>query len=114
MDINLIILIWVSVVSIILITIFLIKLLYDLSDLTKSMTKGSEMLQNEIEPTLKELNEAVASLNKVSGIAKEHVERIQKTIHNITNGMSAVGGKIQGLFSGLSNGIQFGLKLFRK
>lgn len=114
MDNNLIILIWVVIVAVITVVIFLTKLLLDLSALAKSVTKGSEMLQDELEPTLKELNEAASSLKKVTGIAKEQVEGIQKAIQNITNVTSAVGGKIHGLFGGLINGVQAGLKLFRK
>ena len=114
MDNNVIVLIWVSIIAISVIATFLVKLLYDLSDLTRSMKKGSEMIQDELEPTLKELNEAATSLNKVTGIAKNHVEGIQKAIQGITNATTSIGGKIQGMFGGLISGLQAGLKLFKK
>ena len=114
MDNNLIVLIWVSILAIAVVAVFLVKLLYDLSDLTRSMRKGSEMIQDELEPTLKELNEAATSLNKVTRIAKDHAEGIQKTIQSITNATSSIGSKIQGMFGGLISGLQAGLKLFKK
>ena len=114
MDTNLIILIWVSIVAIIVVCGFLIKLLIDLSKLIQSMTKASDMIQEELEPTLKELNEAAESVKSIAGVTKEQAENFQKTIKNIAGATSTVGRKVQGLFDGILKGISFGIKLFRK
>ncbi len=114
MDTNLVILIWVSIVAIVVVCGFLIKLIIDLSKLIQSMTQASNMIQEELEPTLKELNEAAESVKSIAGVTKEQAENFQKTIKNIMGATSVVGHKVQGLFDGIIKGLSFGFKLFKK
>lgn len=56
---GLVFLAWSSGIMILLIGLFVIKVLFDLSRLTKTINTTAEIVKNELEPTLKNVNETV-------------------------------------------------------
>lgn len=108
------VLMYTSVIVILTVGGFLVKLLVDLSKLTKSATQASEVLQNELEPTLKELQSAAASVNSIVHQADEQITGAKKAITGAVTITKNVSGKVGGVFSGLVKGLALGLKLFRK
>lgn len=97
---------------------FLIKLLIDLSKLTKNVDETTTIVKAEIEPTLKELNKALTSINTIAQNADKQVDSLAKTFENVLGaGVLAIsraktlsGGLIKGLVKGLVTAI----KLFMK
>jgi len=80
-------LIYTSIIFIIIIGVFLIKLLIDLSGLVNAAQSFLQVTQKELEPAIAELKQTLTSINKVSS--------------NITN-----------QFSGVNDGLQKGTKAF--
>ena len=88
---------------------FLVKLLIDLSKLTKNLDDTTTMVKTEIEPTLKELGGVLKSINSIAQNADKKVDSIAKLVENILGtGFSAFnkakeisGGFIKGLTKGL-------------
>lgn len=113
-QIGLVILIYTTVILLVLIGIFLIKLLYTSTKLTKVLSKTSEMINQELEPTLKELKETLGSVNSIAKNANERMGQIGGAFDKIMSVPFRVGQKMRGLLSGLVEGVSAGIKLFRK
>jgi len=88
---------------------FLIKLLIDLSRLTKNIDDTATIVKSEIEPTLKELNNALKSINSIAQNADKQVDSLAKLFESLL-GVSAVmftraknlsGGLLKGFVKGL-------------
>jgi len=80
-------LIYTSIIFMIIIGVFLIKLLIDLSGLVNTAQSFLQVTQKELEPAISELKQTLTSINNVSS--------------NITN-----------QFSGMNSGLQKGAKAF--
>lgn len=88
---------------------FLIKLLMDLSKLTKNLDETTSIVKSEIEPTLKEFNNALKSINSIAQNADRQVDSLAKLFENILGASSIAftrakklsGSLIKGLFKGL-------------
>ncbi len=113
-QIGLIVLIYTTAILLVLITIFLIKLIHTSTRLAKTLSKTSEMINTELEPTLKELKEALGSVNSMAKSANTQMERVRDTFDKVMCVPFMVGQKMRGLFSGLKEGLSAGIKLFRK
>jgi len=97
---------------------FLIKLLIDLSKLTKNVDATTTIVKSEIEPTLEELNKALKSINSIAQNADKQVNSLAKLFEDVL-GASAVmftraknlsGGLIKGFVKGLATIIKLFLK----
>ena len=62
-QISLVVLIYTTAILLILIAIFLIKLIHTSTSLAKNLSKTSEMINEELEPTLAELKVTLSSIN---------------------------------------------------
>ena len=106
--------------GIILITVggFLVKLLIDLSKLTKNLDETTSIVKSEIEPTLNEFNNALKSINSIAQNADKQVDSLSKIIENIlgagtlafTKAKQISGGLVKGLAKGLFTLIKMFLK----
>ena len=97
---------------------FLINLIINLSKLTKNVDETTTIVKAEIEPTLKELNKALTSINAIAQNADKQVDSLAKTFENVLGvGFSAF-SKAKDLSGGLVKGFVKGLvtviKLFMK
>lgn len=88
---------------------FLIKLLIDLSKLTKNIDETTCIVKSEIEPTLQELNKALKSINSIAENADKQVDSLGKFLENafgvgalaFTRAKNISGGLLKGLVKSL-------------
>lgn len=113
-QIGLTILYYVSALFLIVVGGFLIRLLYDLSKLAQTAQSTSEVIQTELEPTLKELREAAGSLKHIAANADSNISGLQNTIARAFGTSFQLGGKIKGLLDGFVQGLSCCLKLFKR
>ncbi len=97
---------------------FLVKLLIDLSKLTKNVDDTTSIIKSEIEPTLKEFNQALKSINAIAKSADEKVDSIAKLFETVlgtgnlifTRVKKMSGGVIKNFIKGLIYTIKFFVK----
>lgn len=89
-------LIFTTIITSILITVFLVKLLIDLSNLSKSADNFISIVKHEIEPTIKEFKKALANINAVANTADYQVTNINKSI---AKGMNVLSGSTTDVFN---------------
>jgi predicted PurR-regulated permease PerM len=70
-------------VMLILVGSFLIKLLWDLSKLTKNLDATVDIVKSELKPTLEELNNTFKSINSIAQNADKQVDSIAKIFENV-------------------------------
>lgn len=113
-DLGLTILIYATIIVLVILGVFLAKLFYDLSKLAQTAQSTSEIIQTELEPTLKELREAAGSLKSIASSADTNISGLKKAISNAFDTSFQVGHKMKGLMAGLVKGLCAGLKIFKK
>lgn len=107
--------IYTTIVMLIFISVFFIKLLIDLSNLAKSLQLLSVFFKKEIEPTLKELKYTLSNINSVALNMDGKVNTINSAFNSSFNAVSgsaesmAIKAKVLG--STLKQGILTGLKV---
>ena len=102
----------------ILISVFLIKLLIDLSRLTKNLDTTLNMVKSELEPTLQEVKASLQSINSFVKSADQRVNSLKNTVlGGFGIGMGAI-SKLKNASGSIVNGALKGfttiLKLFSK
>ncbi len=108
------VLMMVSVVCLVVLTVFVCKLIMSIISLTNNANVIATSVQKEIEPTLKELKEAAKSINSIANSADEKFHNTKIGIASVINAGAAVGGRIKSFSQGILKGISFGLNLFKK
>ena len=97
---------------------FLVKLLLDLSKLTKNIDETTTIVKSEIEPTLKEFNNALKSINSIAQNADKQVDSLSKLFENVLGASAIAFTKAKqlsgGLIKGLVQGIVSIVKMFLK
>jgi len=97
---------------------FLIKLLIDLSKLTKNVDETTTIVKSEIEPTLQELNTALKSINSIAQNADKQVNSLAKLFEDVLGASAVMFTRAKNLSGGLLKGVIKGLatiiKLFLK
>lgn len=71
---------WATGIVVIIVAGFLVKLLIDLSALAKNVNETSVLLNNELKPTLKELNETLASINAIVKSTDKGVDNFKTAV----------------------------------
>lgn len=97
---------------------FLVKLLIDLSKLTKNVDETTTIVKTEIEPTLKEFNKALQSINSIAQNADKQVDSLSKFFENFLGASSLAfikakkisGGLVKGLLKGMISAFKFFMK----
>lgn len=97
---------------------FLVKLLIDLSKLTKNIDETTTIVKSEIEPTLKEFNNALKSINSIAQNADKQVDSLSKLFENVLGASAIAFTKAKqlsgGLIKGLVQGVVSIIKMFLK
>lgn len=97
---------------------FLVKLLFDLSKLAKNVDETTTIVKAEVEPTLKELNKALQSINSIAQNADKQVDSLSKLFENLLGASSVAFIKAKKVSGGIIKGLVKGLitvfKLFMK
>ena len=98
---------WASGVIIVIVGGFLVKLLIDLSKLAKSAGVTTEILNTELPPTLKELNETLTSVNAIVKSTDQGVDNVKAIIEKTFE-------RTKGLIGGVVQGFKSVFSLFKK
>lgn len=97
---------------------FLVKLLVDLSKLTKNVDETTTIVKTEIKPTLDEFNKALKSINSIAQNADKQVDSFAKFFDSLMGASALALIKAKqisgGLFKGLAKGLFTVVKLFIK
>lgn len=97
---------------------FCIKLAVDLSKLTKNLDETTTIVKSELEPTFKELNTALKSINSIAQNADKQVDSLSKLIENAFGVGATVFKKAKnlsgGMVKGLIQGVVTVVKMFLK
>ena len=93
-------------VIVILVGIMLVKVLFDISKLTKNIDETTTIVKTELEPTLKNINKSVEIISNVVIKADEGVNKVKdflsKTPLKLVGQLSKLTSKAtKGFFSGL-------------
>lgn len=102
---------WATGVVFIVVAGFLVKLLIDLSALAKNLKETSNIVNTELKPTLKELNQILSSINEIVKNTDKGVGDFKSAVGNFIDKTKIVSGT---LFGGLIKGFTTAYKMFRK
>ncbi len=88
---------------------FLVKLLFDLSKLTRNIDETTTIVKSELKPTMQELNNTLKSINSIAQNADKQVDSLAKLFENVlgvgtlafTRAKNLSGGLIKGFVKGL-------------
>ncbi len=105
---------WTSAGFLIVVGIFIVKLLFDLSRLTMSLNKSADIVKTELEPIMKNVSETVVTVNKLVQTtdekvskAKEIYDRVSKVVINTAAKASEISGYVlKEVFKGLCAGFK--------
>lgn len=109
-------LIYSTIIMSIIVTVFLVKLLIDLSNLARSSQNFVAVCKHELEPTIKELKRALNNFSFVSSNTDKQVDSINQTINKglgaVLAGSSGMFGRCRVVSTSLVKGILTGIKVF--
>lgn len=75
---------WTSAVFLVVVGVFLVKLLFDLSRLTCNLNKSAEIVKTEIEPIMKNVSETTATINKLVQTTDKKLGKFTEIYDKIT------------------------------
>ena len=102
-------------VIVILVGGMLIKVLFDLSKLTKKVDETADMVKTELTPTLQNINKSVAIVSGIIIKTDEGVNKIKDAIKNSPLNILAKLGSITGSVTrGFASGLCTAFKMFSK
>ena len=107
-------LIIVTAVCVVILTYFGAKLFISATRLSDNANVIATSVQKEIEPTLKELQEAAKSINSIANTADEKFTGIKSGLSSVVGASAILGGKLKSFSKGILKGISFGLNLLKK
>lgn len=102
---------WATGIIVLVVGGFLVKLLIDLSALTKNLNETSNIVNTELKPTLNSINETLTSINGIIKSTDKGVGDFKSAIGSIIDKTKAVSGSV---FGGLIKGFITVFKLFKK
>ena len=108
------VLILVTSICVVVLTVFVCKFVISLTRLTDNANIIATNVQQEIEPTLKELKEAAKSINSIANNADTKFQNTKTNIASIIGATACLGGKLKSFSQGIMKGLSFGLGLFKK
>lgn len=114
LEVSLIFLIFTTIIIGVIVTVFLIKLLIDLSKLTVNLDEVTTLVKREVEPTLKEIKEALNNINTLAKSADKQFDVAKKILSGVLGASGMALGGLKTISGGFMKGILAGFKLFRK
>ena len=108
------ILMFTTIICIIVLTVFVVKLVISITKLSDNANVIATSVQKEIEPTLQELKEAARSINSIANSADAKFKNAKVGIASVLGLSTCLGGKFKDFIQGISKGISFGMKMFKK
>lgn len=101
-----------TIIILLIVTILLVKLLVDLSNLAKSIQNLAGIIKLELEPTLKEFRRTLLNINSIASSADSQVVNLNRSIDVITDSTTKIYNKAKIITSSLKQGLFAGLKVF--
>lgn len=114
LEISIMFLIFTTIIIGIILAVFIIKLLVDLSKLITNVDEVTTLVKQEVEPTLKELKETLNNINSIAKSADKQVDVIKKLFTGVIGASSLAVCGIKNMSGGFFKGLSAGLKLFKK
>jgi predicted PurR-regulated permease PerM len=97
---------YTTTVVLVVIAFYLIKLLIELSQLTKTSQDIAALVKQELEPTITELQLALKNVNAIASTADEKGEAIKNNVSSIINPLQSNLAKLKlGILKSISKGI---------
>jgi len=107
-------LIYATIIMLIIITVFLVKLLADLSSLAKSLQSLAAIVKHDLGPTMKELKRALININSLTNSTTTQFSSLNTALNEGINILSSssrgVVSKARVVVSSLKRGVLAGLK----
>jgi uncharacterized protein YoxC len=102
---------YTTTIILVVICVFLVKLLIELSQLTKTSQEVATLVKEELEPTISELQKALKNVNAIASTADEKVEALKNNVSSIINPLQSnlANFKLK-ILTSLSKGIDLFLK----
>ena len=105
---------WTSAGFLIIVGVFVVKLLFDLSRLTVSLNKSADIVKTELEPIMKNVGETVTTVNKFVqttdkkvGKVSEVYDKISKIFIDVAAKASEISGYVlKEVFKGIYSGFK--------
>ncbi|MDD3237945.1 MAG: DUF948 domain-containing protein [Candidatus Gastranaerophilales bacterium] len=114
LEVSIIFLIFTTIVLGIIIGVFLIKLLMDLSKLTTNLDETTTIVKQEIEPTLQEIKDTLNNINSIAKSADKQVDVIKKVFTGVLGASGVAFCGLKNISGGFFKGLSTALKLFKK
>lgn len=111
---SLILLVIVIICAIIAITIYLVKLLIEMTLLVKNIDETTTIVKKELEPILGELTQTMKSINTITQNAGTQMATVKKVISTVIGFFTMFAGKFKFLQSSFMKGFLASFNLFRK
>ena len=112
--VTLFILLIATFICAIVLTVYTVKLIISLTRLSDNANVIATSIQKEIEPTLKELQQAAKSINSIANTADEKFAGVKSGLTTVVGAGSILGGKLKSFSKGILKGLAFGLNLLKK
>ena len=109
-----ILLISTTTVCLIVLCVYVVRFLISITKLSANADMILTSVKKEIEPTLKELQQAAKSINSIANSADAKFQSTKASLTSFVGATSCLGGKLKNFTQGILKGISFGLGLFRK
>lgn len=107
-------LVFVTIIFIVVVGIFLVKLLIELSSLTKNLDDTTTLVKQEIKPTLKELQTALESINNIANSADKQFDTVKKMLTSVLGASTLFISQMRNLSGGFLKGVFTGIKFFTR
>jgi predicted PurR-regulated permease PerM len=102
---------WATGVTVVVIGGFLIKLILDVSKLTKNLNETSILINTELKPTLKQINETLTSVNSIIKSTDKGVDSFKLAVEQVFGKTKLV---TETIFGGIIKGFVTAFKVFSK
>ena len=103
-----------SSICFVVLAFFIGKLANSATKLCDNANVIASSVQKEIEPTLKELQQAAKSINSIANTADEKFAGVKSGLTTVAGAGSILGGKLKSFSKGILKGLAFGLSLLKK
>lgn len=102
---------WATGIILLVVGGFLVKLLIDLSELTKNLNETSNIVNTELKPTLNGINETLTTINEIIKSTDKGVGDFKSAVGKIVDKTKVLSGSI---FTGIIKGFMTVYKLLKK
>lgn len=114
LEIYLCIFITVAAVLLIIVSVFFVKLIIELSRLTNNLNDISTVIKSDIEPTIKEIKTTLQSLNSIIQVTDKNMSNFKSITSKVLGAGSIAFSGIKGFTGSFWKGLKTGMSIFGK